>query len=305
MNKLSIIIPVYWNANTLKDLYDDIKTKVLDKLEEYELVFVDDGSGDNSWDIINEIRNIDSNVKAVKLSRNFGEHAAIYAGLSVCSGDCAVTKQADLQEDSLIIINMYESWKNGNKVVLATRYAREDNISTKFFAGLYYKMIRKFIFSKMPEGGCDCFLIDKQVIQSILSRIVINSSLILQILWSGFKTDVIYYKRLERKDGKGRWTFSKKMKLTLDSIFSFSYLPIRITWIVGILFFLFSIIMTIYVIIDFFKFGDKVPGWPTVMCILLASSGLILWTLGVLGEYIWRTFDASRNRPPFIIEEVK
>ncbi len=134
MSKLSIVIPVYWNAMTLKDLYKDLKDKVLNKLEDYEIVFVNDGSEDNSWEIINEIKSNDAKVVSVKLSRNFGEHAAILAGLSVCTGDCAVTKQADLQEDSSLILKMYESWKNGNKVVLATRSSRKDSFFTILFA---------------------------------------------------------------------------------------------------------------------------------------------------------------------------
>ena len=118
MSKISIVIPVYYNADTLMLLYEDMKQKILGELGDYELVFVDDGSGDNSWEVMNDIRKMDRNVQCVKLSRNFGEHAALLAGLSVCTGDCAVTKQADLQEDSEIILEMYESWKNDKTVVL-------------------------------------------------------------------------------------------------------------------------------------------------------------------------------------------
>ena len=114
MSKISIVVPVYYNSDTLMMLYEDMKEKILGKLGDYELVFVDDGSGDNSWEIMNEIKGMDPNVKLVKLSRNFGEHAALLAGLHHCTGDCAVTKQADLQEDSKIILEMYESWKQGN-----------------------------------------------------------------------------------------------------------------------------------------------------------------------------------------------
>ena len=113
MSRLSIIVPVYWNSDTLMLLYEDMREKILHKLEDYEIVFVDDGSGDNSWEIMNQIRDMDGHVKLVKLSRNFGEHAAILAGLSNCTGDCAVTKQADLQEDSELILEMYEKWKDG------------------------------------------------------------------------------------------------------------------------------------------------------------------------------------------------
>ncbi len=305
MSKISIIIPVYWNEDTLELLYDDLKEKVLGQLEDYELVFVDDGSGDNSWEIINKIKNRDDRVICVKLSRNFGEHSALLAGLSVCTGDCAVTKQADLQEDSEIILEMYESWKKGNKVVLAVREERDDSFATKFFAGLYYKLMQKFANKNMPSGGCDCYLLDRQVIEVLLKLDEKNSSLTLQVLWVGFKTDKIYFHRREREIGKGRWTFAKKFKLVLDSMISFSYVPIRMMWIIGILFFAFSVIMGIEVFVEWFTVGTPVAGWPSLMCVVLCSSGLILLMLGMLGEYIWRTFDAARKRPPFIIDEVR
>lgn len=305
MNKLSIIVPVFHNELTLKELYEDLKLKVLDKLDEYEIIFVDDGSEDSSWEIIKEIKKQNSNVVAIKLTRNFGEHSAILAGLSNCSGNCAVTKQADMQEDSEIILDMYESWKKGNKVVIAARLSREDSFSTKLFANLYYEIIRKFVAKQMPQGGFDCYLLDRQAINTILSLNELNSSLSLQVLWSGYKNDIIYFKRKGRTKGKGRWTFAKKIKLMMDSILSFSYLPIRLMWIVGILFFIFSIIMAISIIIEYFTKGVSVKGWTSLMCVILGSSGLTMWMLGVIGEYIWRAFDNSRNRPPYIIDEIK
>ena len=159
MSKISIIVPVYWNSDTLEMLYEDMKAKILDKLGDYEIVFVDDGSGDNSWEIMNKIRERDEHVVCTRLSRNFGEHAALLAGLSVCTGDCAVTKQADLQEDSTLILEMYESWKRGNKVVLAIRRSRDEGAVKKFFAGMYYRIVRKLINKDMPKGGCDCYLV--------------------------------------------------------------------------------------------------------------------------------------------------
>ncbi|MBO7363195.1 MAG: glycosyltransferase family 2 protein, partial [Lachnospiraceae bacterium] len=185
MSKISIVIPVYYNSDTLRDLYEDLKNKVLGTIGEYEIVFVDDGSGDESWKIMNEIRLEDSNVKCVKLSRNFGEHAAIFAGLSVCTGDCAVTKQADLQEDSSLILQMYESWKKGNEIVLAARNSRKDNPIYVLFAGLYYKMIRKMVNKNMPDGGCDCYLVGRKAINELIKLNEKNSSLTLQVMWLG------------------------------------------------------------------------------------------------------------------------
>jgi len=305
MSKISIIIPVYYSSDTLMLLYEDMKAKILDKLGDYEIVMVDDGSGDNSWEIMNQIRELDDNVKCVKLSRNFGEHPAILAGLSQCSGDCAVTKQADLQEDSELILDMYESWKKGNKVVLAVRKERDEGAVKKFFANLYYTIIRKTVDKSMPVGGFDCYLLDRQVIKVIELLDEKNSALTLQVLWAGFKTDKIYFHRKDREIGKSRYTLAKKVKLAMDSMMSFSYFPIKFMSGVGAIFALISFIWIIEVIIERFVTGIPVQGWATLMCLILFSTGLILLMLGVLGEYLWRTLDASRNRPVFLVDEVK
>lgn len=305
MSRLSIIVPVYYNEDTLMDLYEDMKKKILRELGDYELIFVDDGSGDRSWEIMNEIRKLDGNVRLVKLSRNFGEHAALLAGLSVCTGDCAVTKQADLQEDSTLIPEMYERWKQGNKVVLAVRRSRDESKVKIFFADLYYSLVRKFVNKNMPVGGCDCYLIDRKVIEVLERLDEKNSSLTLQVLWAGFKTDMVYFDRRDREKGVSRWTFAKKFKLVLDSMMSFSYMPIRLMTYVGILFDILAVVLFISVIVEYFTVGTPIAGWSSLMCVVLCSSGLILLMMGILGEYVWRTLDAARTRPPFIIDEIR
>ena len=286
-------------------LYEDMKQKILGKLGDYELVFVDDGSGDNSWEVMNDIRKMDQNVQCVKLSRNFGEHAALLAGLSVCTGDCAVTKQADLQEDSEIILEMYESWKKGNKVVLAVRKERDENPVKKFFAHMYYVIIHKFVQERMPVGGYDCYLIDRQVIEVLERLDEKNSSLTLQVLWAGFQTDQIYFHRRDREIGKSRWTLGKKVKLAMDSMMSFSYAPIRFMSGVGVVFFIIALLMMIEVIVEKFTVGTPILGWASIMCVVLFSFGIMMLMMGVLGEYVWRALDASRNRPPYLIDHVE
>ncbi len=304
MSKLSIVVPVYYNEMNIADLYADLKEKVLYKLESYEIVMVDDGSGDSSWAEMNKIAAIDSNVRLLKLSKNFGSHAAILAGLNYCTGDCAMIKAADLQEPSSLILEMYESWKKGNKVVLAAREDREESKSQKGFANTYYWLVRKFVSSEMPKSGFDCYLIDRKVIDVLTALDESNSALTLQVLWAGFKKDVIYYKRLKREKGKSRWTLSKKVKLVVDSIVTFSYTPLRIVSAVGALGFLAAVIWGI-VVLMFRIFGDiPVQGYTTLMIFQLLSSGLILLVLGVLGEYIWRGVDAARHRPVFIVDDV-
>lgn len=303
MSKLSIIVPVYYNEDTLMDLYNDMKAKILGTIGEYELVFVDDGSGDSSWQIMNEISSMDENVRLVKLSRNFGEHAALLAGFSVCTGDCAVTKQADLQEDSTLIAEMYESWKRGNKVVLAIRRSRDENPVKVLFANMYYAMVRRFVNKEMPSGGCDCYLIDRKVIEVIERLDEKNSSLTLQVMWSGFKTEKIYFDRKNREKGKSRWTLAKKFKLVLDTMISFSHAPIQFMVVVGTLFDVGALAVFISVLVEYFTKGVPIAGWASLMSVILLASGLIMMMLGILGEYIWREFDASRNRPVFIIDE--
>lgn len=305
MSKISIVVPVYYNSDTLELLYEDMKAKILDKLGEYEIVFVDDGSGDDSWEIMNSLRKKDENIRCVKLSRNYGEHAALLAGLSACTGDCAVTKQADLQEDSSIILEMYESWKRGNKVVLAVRKERKENRLKVFFANMYYALVRKMVNKDMPAGGCDCYLVDRKVIEVLERLDEKNSSLTLQVMWVGFKTDMIYFVRQDREVGKSRWTLSKKVKLVADSIFSFSYLPLRIMMGIGVVFNIAAAILLISVLVEKFTVGTPIQGWASIMCILLFGFGLLMLMLGIIGEYIWRVLDAARNRPIYIVDEVK
>ena len=171
MKKISIVVPVYYNQDNLLPLYADLKEKVLTKLPEgieYELIFVDDGSKDNSYQVMKELAKIDSNIKTIRLSRNFGEHSAILAGLSQCTGDCAVRKAADLQEPSEMILDMIKKYIEGSKVVLAVRADRDEPVTQKAFSNLYAFLMRKLALHNMPKGGFDSFLIDRQVIEAIL-----------------------------------------------------------------------------------------------------------------------------------------
>ncbi|MEX1308492.1 MAG: glycosyltransferase family 2 protein [Eubacteriales bacterium] len=302
--KLSIVIPVYFNQRNLKPLYEDLKAVVLDKLTmDYEIVMVDDGSTDGSYDEILELKKTDPHIVALKLSKNFGSHAAILAGLSVCTGDCATMKAADLQEPSEIILTMLKKWENGAKSVLAVRDDREEPWTQKLFANTYYNVMRKWALPNMPKGGFDCFLIDRDVIDLLNRLEEKNTSLMGQILWCGFKTDMVHYVRKKREIGKSRWTLAKKVKLFIDSFLGFSYAPIRAIMTIGIFYFLAAIIYSAIIIIQKFTMGIPAAGFAATMIVMLFSFGIVMLSIGILGEYIWRSFDASRKRPVFIIEE--
>ena len=302
-SRLSIIVPVYFNSDTLMDCYRELKADVFEQVESYELILVDDGSEDDSLEICKQIAIMDQNTKLIKLSRNYGSHAACYAGLVVATGDCATIKAADCQEPSSLIVDMYKSWEEGNKVVLGVREGRDEGFFQIVFSRLYYKLVRKFVSDRMPKSGFDCYLIDRKVIEALKHLDERNSAITLQILWVGFKTSTVEYHRLARKKGVSRWTLSKKMKLALDSFVTFSHKPIRLVEYVGVTFSCISFIWGFILIILRLLGMIHVDGWTTLSVIILFSSGLIMASLGVLGEYIWRTLDVAQNRPVYFIEE--
>lgn len=302
--KVSVIIPVYYNEDNLRPLYKDIQDKLYSHEEyEWEIVMVNDGSKDTSYAIMQELASNDSKIKTISLSRNFGSHAAILCGLSKCTGDCAVVKAADLQEPTDLILEMVDRWKKGFNVVLAVREEREESKSQTLFANLYYTMVRRMMLENMPKGGFDVYLVDRKVIEVLVALDETNSALTGQILWSGFKTDKVYYTRKARELGKSRWTLKKKIKLVADTLFSFSTLPIKMVSIIGFCSFIGAVIWAAIEVLFKLQGLIEVSGWTTLFIFNLFSFGVIMLTLGILGEYIWRIFDASRNRPPYIVEE--
>ena len=302
--KVSVIIPVYYNENNLKPLYDDLSEKFISKISyDYEIVIVNDGSKDNSWQVMQELAALDRNIKIINLSRNFGSHSAVLCGLSNCTGDCAVVKSTDLQEPTELILDMVKEWQNGFNVVLAVRNGREESKSQTFFANLYYKIVKKTALPEMPETGFDVYLIDRKVITVLKNLDEKNSALTCQILWSGFRTQKIYYKRLAREIGVSRWTLKKKIRLVMDTFFSFTSLPITIVLNIGFWSITGSAVWAVSVLVSKLFGKINIEGWTTLFIFNLFSFGVIMMTLGILGEYLWRTFDASRNRPPYIIEE--
>ncbi len=303
--KLSIIIPVYYNEDNLLPLYEDIREKVLNKLNSnYEIVMVNDGSRDGSYNKMKELAQKDENIILVNLSRNFGEHSATLAGLANCTGTVAVRKAADLQEPSEMILEMYDKYLEGSKVVLAVRKDREEGIFQKFFAGIYCGMMRKVALPNMPKGGFDTFMISRQVIDILVMIGEKNASITEQILWTGFESEKIYYVRKKREIGKSGWTFSKKFKLAVDSLLAFSYFPVRCISVLGGLSFIAALIWTIVLIVQKIIGYTEVEGYTTLSILMLMGFGITMLSMGILGEYIWRMFDEIRKKPPYIIDEI-
>lgn len=302
--KVSIVIPVYFNQDNLNPLYEDIQKKLYIHTEyDWEIVMVNDGSRDESYAVMKKLADGDSRLKIFNLSRNFGSHAAILCGLSKCTGDCAIVKAADLQEPTELVLDMLQSWQKGNNVVLAVREGREESKGQTLFANLYYWLVRKTALPTMPKGGFDVYLLDRKVITVLTLLDEKNSALTGQILWSGFRTDRVYYTRLAREIGTSKWTLKKKIRLVTDTLFSFSTLPVKAVTLVGTFSFIGALVWAVLEVIFKLLGMIEVSGWTTLFIFNLFSFGVIMLTLGILGEYLWRTFDASRNRPPYIIED--
>lgn len=302
--KVSLVIPVYYNEDNLMPLYEDIKKNFIEKIDyDYEIIMVNDGSKDKSYEVMKSLRDIDSNIKIYSLSRNFGSHAACLCGLSKATGDCAVIKAADLQEPTELILRMIDSWKAGNNVVLAVREGRNEGKAQVGFANLYYSMVRSTALPNMPKNGFDVYLLDRKVINTINNLDEKNSALTGQILWSGFRTAEVPYVRLAREIGNSKWTFKKKINLVMDTLFSFSTLPITVVLGIGSFSFIGSVIWAIVVLVSKLLGKITVSGFTTLFIFNLFSFSVIMLTLGILGQYLWRTFDASRHRPTYIIED--
>ncbi len=303
MSKLSLITPIYKNEKNIIPFYESFMKEIAPYVEDYEIIMVNDCSPDNSWEIMKTLAEKDPNIKIIKLSRNFGAYEANFIGYMYATGDCITTKAVDLQEPAELTVNMYQAWKAGAKVVLAVREKRNDSGITNLTANMYYRMIQKMVQKNMPKGGFDIYLIDRQVADLILQMKERNSPITLQILWTGFEPKLIGYVRRKREIGKSSWSFGKKLKLALDSLINFSYVPVRCMMIVGMLFGLLSVLWGIHLIVSKLIGKIDVSGYTTIVVILLFSSGMIMFTLGLLGEYIWRTLENTRKRPIAVVSE--
>jgi dolichol-phosphate mannosyltransferase len=302
---LTIVVPVYYNEPNLPDTLPRLMA-LSDALQNYdlELIFVDDGSGDNSLSILLDYqKQYPETIKVLKLTRNFGSMAAIQAGLTVASGDCTAFVAADLQDPPELLIDMIKHWENGIKAIFAVRSNREESAVQKFFSNSYYALIRAFAVQGYPSGGFDMFLIDRQVVMEVNKIQEKNTSILTLVYWLGFEAVFIPYVRRKREKGKSRWTFSKKIKLFVDTFVSFSYFPIRLFSTIGIIYALASFSYGVFIFVYWLFYGAIVQGWVTTMLVLTFTAGLQMTLLGILGEYLWRTLDETRKRPLFVIDD--
>ena len=305
MISLSVIVPVYHNQETLRELHRRLTATCSAIVpDDYELIFVNDGSGDGSWDVLSHIASADPHVRAISLSRNFGSQAAILAGLSQATGDRVAMIAADLQEPPELISDLYKACNSGAEIALASRSTRGDPWATRLFARLFYALLRRFALPEMPVGGFDCFVASRRVGQLLLNHARPNVYLPGELLWLGFPRTVIPYDRLARPAGTSMWTFWKKFRFLIDSFVAFSYIPVRVTSTLGLLFAVAGFLYAVIILALRITSGFPVEGWASLAVIVLILGGVQLIVLGTLGEYVWRTLDTGRNRPLYIVKAV-
>lgn len=301
---ISIIVPFLNEEENILHLSSNLNDFASSHRDlNFEFIFVDDGSVDNSIKILSGLSFYPA-FKIVKLSKNFGSHAALRAGVLNATGKYTTFAYADLQDPLELIIKMYELCEIDIETVWGIRNTTKNGFIEKIFSQAYSKLMQIFVNPIYPKNGFDVIMFNSKIRTELNKNVESNSSIFLQILNFGFKQEFINYDKRERNAGKSKWTLSKKFKLFIDSFVAFSYLPIRFVTIVGIFFFIIGIIWTLYIIIRQIFKGDLAPGWPALVSILMICFGISNISLGIIAEYLWRTLDASRKRPLFIIDEI-
>lgn len=306
MSKISFIIPCYFNEGNIpvtgRALIDNEKR--FPRGTRFQYVFVDDGSGDQTLrELIKLHKKYPTKVVVVKLSRNFGANNASLAGLAQATGDCCVILAADLQDPPELVPKMYAYWQKGAKLIVANRSARRDGMVTEIFSSLYHRLMRAFIFPNAPRGGFDLCLFDRQLKKNLLNLKEKNFFIPYLLMWLGYEYVTIPYTRRKREIGVSKWTLRKRIKTFIDSFVSFTYVPLRLIAICGIVLSFIAAVYAIAIIWARLNRGIPVEGWTSLAIILLFVSSFQMIALGIIGEYLWRTLDATRTRPPYIIEK--
>lgn len=306
MKKLSIVVPCYNEEISIPIFYEEIN-KILKKMKqlEFEILFIDDGSLDQTLKVIKNLSLNDKRIKYISFTRNFGKEAAMYAGFVNSVGDYVVVMDADLQDPPSMLPEMFKIIKKENYSVVATRrVTREGEPPIRsFFARVFYKLINKISRIEMVDGARDYRLMTRQVVNSIISLGEYNRYSKGLFSFVGYKTKWLEYKNSKRIVGETKWSFCGLVRYALEGIISFSTAPLSIAAILGVIICIISFIFILIIIFKTLYFGDPVSGWPSMMCILLFVSGVQLLCMGIIGQYLAKTYLETKKRPIYIINE--
>ncbi len=305
---VSLIVPVYFNEGALADTFAAIRDQVVARHPHrvFEIIFIDDGSQDRSLEVLLQLRaQYPQWVTVIQLTRNFGQLGAIRAGFEHARGQAVVVMSADGQDPPELINEMIrEHFENHHEIVLCHRTGRDESRYRIWTSRLFYAFMRRFCFPNMPAGGFDYFLLGRHALQSVLANRESHSFLQGQILWTGYQPKCIGYHRRQRQSGTSRWTFGKKLTYLIDGVMGYSFLPIRLASLLGVLFSVLGFAYALVIFVLKILGGIPMKGWAPLMMMILILGGIQMLVLGIIGEYVWRTLAQSRQRPPYLIARV-
>ena len=315
MEKITVVVPCYNEEESLPIFYEEmerVRKQDFNNLEneqeiEFEYIFVDDGSKDGTLNEMKQLSQKDSKVRYISFSRNFGKEAAILAGLDASTGDLVTLMDVDLQDPPSLLRKMYNIIKKEGYDCVATRRKNRKGEPPvrSFFARMFYKIINKMSDVEMVDGARDYRLMSRKVVDSIISMREYNRYSKGLFTFVGFKTTWISYENIERVAGKTKWSFWKLFKYALEGITAFSTAPLIFSSIIGLLFCLVAFLLIILIIVRTLVFGDPTSGWPSMVCIIFFVSGVQLFSLGIIGQYMSKSYLEIKHRPIYIIRETE
>ena len=310
MKKISVIVSCYNEEKALPLFYEEmerVRKQDFEGIANFEYIFVNDGSKDNTLKEIKELREKDNKIRFVSFSRNFGKEAAMYAGLEASTGDYVTLMDADLQDPPALLRKMFDAIKNDGYDTVATRRVtrKGEPIIRSFFARMFYKIINKMSPIEMVDGARDYRLMKRQVADAIISLKEYNRYSKGLFSFVGFDTKWIEYENVERVAGETKWSFWKLFKYALEGITAFSTMPLILSSIIGLIFCVVAFLAIIFIIAKTLIYGDPTSGWPSLACIIVFVSGVQLFSIGVIGQYLSKTYLEVKQRPIYIVKETE
>lgn len=307
MKSVSIIVPCYNEEESVNLFYERIKEVINTLSNDYsfEVIFVNDGSSDNTLTNIKRIAGNDSIIKYISFSRNFGKESALYAGLKKSCGDYVVVIDVDLQDPPELICQMLDIVEGEDYDIVATRRSTRDGepFFRSFFSRLFYRIINKISDVKLVDGARDYRLMSRQVVDSILMLCEYNRFSKGLFNWVGFNTKWLEYENIERTAGKSSWSLWSLFNYSIEGIVAFTTVPLSISTLLGVIFSIVSFIMIIILVLRKLLYANPVAGWTSTVSIILLIGGIQLLSIGVLGKYLEKTYIETKNRPIYIIKE--
>ena len=307
MSLLSVIVPCYNEEENVKDFYIELMKNgsfFEERGMDVEILYIDDGSKDRTVEEVRELRKNDERIRMISFSRNFGKESAMYAGLEKAKGDYVVIMDADLQDPPALLPEMFAAMDEGYDSVATRRVSRKGEPPVRsFFARCFYRLMKKISKTEIMDGARDYRLMTRQMVDAILQMPEYNRFTKGIYGWVGFRTKWLEFENIERAKGETKWNFWKLFLYSIEGITAFSTVPLVIASFIGVLFCVLAFVAIVFIIVRKILFGDPVSGWPSLVCIILLVSGVQLFCLGILGQYLSKTYMEVKKRPVYLVKE--